>query len=419
MKQIAFLCICIVVAALSLTSAVVADIGVGVVDIKPSGDLEAGVTDVVADFTIEFYSIGGLTIATTENVRLSTDLTNPSWSCTVIRDGIEEKRFVKAIKSGDYSIAQLDGWDLSYSSTDMRVKVQLTGRAPQTSSSQEILVAGVDLVDNTGRSLNEAKRAMKFVLNPNELKGEVSETSSKLTKLRSAIDKTAGTGADVRSANAKYDEASTAISRANSATYVDAQVYLQNAETFIDEAYSLLDKGVVESGLVELQATIDSVDEWITYFQDHGYTTDPRLAPIVTKREFASEDYIDAKLAFDKKDYATAKEKTEVAQTRANDALEASQKLNDEIEKGAVATVAATQTPGGDGNTTPPDGLTKGLFGSTIVRAVIAIVVLGVIIAFLYMRFGGSGGNRGGKKRNGGGRPRSSKSSKSQYDELF
>ena len=418
MKPVSFLCICIAFVIAIFCGAVTADIGVGVVDIKPAGDLESGVTEVVADFTIDFYPSGGETMAANENIRLTTELENPSWGITLILDGVESKRFASPIRTGDYSTVELTAWEFGYRTNDEKVHVQLTGKAPQVTGSKEIMVVNVDLVDSSGRSLNEAKRAMKFVLNPNELQGEVSAASSRLSKLQSDIDAAAAKGIGVSAADAKYDEAQAAITSANAATYADAQVYLQNADTFIDDAYSLLDKATAESDMVEVQATIDAVDEWITYFQDNGYTTDSRLAPIVTKREFASEDYADAKLAFDKQDYSTARENAQSAQTRASDALAASQDLFAEIDGGGAA-VTATETPIEGGNTTSGEE-TEGSLVGTLLRVGGLIVILIVLCVLVYLRYGGGNGGSG-KKRGGGGngKSRSSKSSKHQYDELF
>jgi len=417
MRTISFLCICIAFVIAGTCCAVTADIGVGVVDIRPAGDLESGITEVVADFTIDFYPVGGETMASNENIRLTTELASPSWSITLVLEGIESKRFATPVRSGDLSAVDLSGWEFSYRTNDAKVRVQLTGKAPQVTSSKEIVVVGVDLTDSGGRSLNEAKRAMKFVLNANELQNEVASASSKLSALQSEIDKAAAKGVNVRAVDAKYDEANAAIASARSATYADAQIYLKNADTFIKEAHSLLDKAIVESEMVELQATIDAVDEWITYFQDKGYTTDSRLAPIVTKREFASEDYTDAKLAFDKQNYSTAREKTQIAQTRASDALEASKDLFAAIEGGS-AVVTATKTPGENGNiTSPGDG--DGSFISKVAIPAVVIVVVLILAVLAYLYFGGGGSGGSGKKRGGGGRGRSSKSSKHQYDELF
>ena len=421
MRSLSFLGICIAFVIAGFCGAVTADIGVGIVDIRPTGDLESGITDVVADFTIDFYPLGGDTIASNEDIRLTTELENPSWGITLILDGVESKRFASPVRSGDYSTVELTGWEFSYKSNDEKVRVHLTGKTPQVSGSKEILVAGVDLVDPSGRVLNEAKRAMKFVLNPNELKGEVSTVSSDLSALQSEIDKVAAKGISVNAADAKYDEAQTAISNANTATYADAQVYLQNAETYIRDAYALLDKATAESDMVEVQATIDAVDEWITYFQDHGYTTDSRLAPIVTKREFAAEDYTDAKAAFNKEDYSTAREKTQSAQTRSADALKASQEFFAELEEGSSAVVTATQieTPIEGEEIIPEDPENKSSLIGNLIPVVIVLAIIVILGVFIYLRFGKNGGN--GKKRGGGGegKARSSKSSKHQYDELF
>ena len=417
MKSVSFLAICIAFVIACFCGAVTADIGVGIVDIRPAGDLESGITDVTADFTIDFYPLGGETMASNEKIRLVTELENPSWGITLILDGVESKRFASPIRSGDYSTVELTAWEYSYKTNDERVRVQLTGKTPQITGSKEILIASVDLTDSSGRVLNEAKRATKFVLDPNELQGEVSTVSSKLSALQSDIDAAAAKGITVNEADAKYDSAQDAISRANSATYADAQILLQNADTYISDAYAALNKASTESDMVEVQATIDAVDEWITYFQDNGYTTDSRLAPIVTKREFAAEDYADAKSAFDKGDFSTAQEKTQSAQIRASDALANSQEFFADLEGGNSAVVATeTEAPIGD-ETTEADG--DGSLIWKVIPVVVVIAIIAVVGLFFYLRSGGSGGS--GKRRGGGGegKGRSSKSSKHQYDELF
>ncbi|MDR2855000.1 MAG: hypothetical protein LBV40_02440, partial [Methanomicrobiales archaeon] len=207
MKSLSFLCICIAIVVTSLCGAVTADIGVGVVDIRPTGDLESGITQVSADFTIDFYPLGGETMAANEKIRLTTALENPSWGITLVLDGVESKRFASPVRSGDYSAVELTAWEFSYKTNDEKVHVQLTGKTPQVTESKDILIAGVELMDSSGRVLNEAKRAVKFVLNPNELLGEVSTVSSDLSTLQSDIDKAAAKGINVAAADAKYDEA--------------------------------------------------------------------------------------------------------------------------------------------------------------------------------------------------------------------
>ena len=410
MRSISFLCICIAFVIAGCFSPVTADIGVGIVNIKPAGDLESGITEVVVDFTIDFYPVGGESMASNENIRLTTELTNPSWSITLVLEGIESKRFATPVRSGDLSAVHLSGWDFSYRTNDLKARVQLTGKTPQISGSKEILVVGVDHIDASGNVRNEVKRAMKFVLNPNELQNEVSSVSSKLSALQSEIDKAVARGINVRAVEAKEDEANKAIGRARSATYADAQVELQNAEAAITEAHSLLHKAGAESDIVEVQATLDAVDEWITYFQDNGFTSDTRLIPIVTKRELASGDYTDARAALNRQDFTTAQERIQSAQTRSTEALNEAQNLFDAIESGSA--VVATQTP--EENTTAPED--EG--SSTLLIAIGVIGVIAIIAVLAYLYFGGGGS---GKKRGGGGqgKSKSSKSSKHQYDELF
>jgi len=71
---------------------VLAGIEVGIVNVKPGGDLESGKTNVTADFQIDFVSTAGETFPSEENILLSTQLDNPIWNYAIILDDVENPR---------------------------------------------------------------------------------------------------------------------------------------------------------------------------------------------------------------------------------------------------------------------------------------------------------------------------------------
>ena len=60
--------------------------------------------------------------------------------------------------------------------------------------------------------------------------------------------------------------------------------------------------------------------------------SDPRLAPIITKREFAAEDASDAKELYDAGKFTEARKKAEEAYQKADEVFTATQDLHAEIE---------------------------------------------------------------------------------------
>ena len=106
-------------------SPVLAGIEVGIVNVKPGGDLEAGKTNVTADFQIDFVSIGGETFQSDEDIMLSTQLENPIWNYAIVLDGVENPR-----PASSKSQLQITGWELSYKDVEEHLKVSLKGSAP-------------------------------------------------------------------------------------------------------------------------------------------------------------------------------------------------------------------------------------------------------------------------------------------------
>jgi len=377
---------------------VLASVEVGNVNVKPSGDLESGKSNVTADMQISFISVGGETFPSDESISLITDLANPVWTYSIILDGVENPRPPVSKKQLD-----LSGWELSYENVEESVKVNLKGMAPKVDSSREIVLVSVNVATPGGRVKETVKNVTAFVTNPGELKGDITSVKDAYTKLEKDIKQSKADGIDVSKAEAKAKDALNSLNSAAGASYANAQVYIKNANTYIKEAYSMLDMGLSQKTIKDAKDAIDKTDEWITYFKtEKQLSNDPRLAPIITKREFAAEDVSDAKDLFDEGKYTEARKKAEEAYKKADKVFTETQQLNEELE----AAPTGLQLPD--------------LSGILIyVVGIIIIIIAGLgLLRYLNNRGGKGGGKGGGGSFGSRDRPKK-KSTAHQYDELF
>lgn len=387
-----------------IISPVLAGVDVGFVNVKPGGDLEAGKTNVTADFQIDFVSVAGETFPSDENILLSTQLENPLWTYSIILDGVENPR-----PASSKTQLILTGWELSYKDVEEHVKVSLKGNAPKTDKSKQIEIVGVSTAAPNGRAKDQVRNVSAFLTNPGEITGDIGPVNAKVKKLQADIASLKANGIDVTKASQKAKDATDALNRASKESFANAKVYIQNADTYVTDGYSYLDMGVAQKTIADAKEAIDRTDEWIAYFKTQkGMETDPRLAPIITKREFAAEYASNAQELFDQSKFSDAKTKATDANNKATEVFEETQKLNDEFNKTPL-------------NSTPD---ISGLTGIIVNIIIIILVILAIAGVILFMKKkGGSGGGKGG---NGGGgsfgwKKRSSPKTKKshQYDELF
>jgi tetratricopeptide (TPR) repeat protein len=382
-------------------SPALAGVEVGIVNVKPAGDLVSGKTNVTADFQIDFISVGGETFPSDENIMLSTQLDNPIWNYAIVLDGVENPR-----PASSKNQLELTGWELSYKDVDEHVKVSLKGNAPKTDKSKQIEVVGVSVTSPNGRVKDQVTNVTRFLTNPTELTGDIGSVRTKVKKLQTDIAGLKADGIDTSKAEQKAKEASDALDRAAKESYASAKVFIQNADTYMKDAYAFLDMGVTQKQIAEAKEAIDRTDEWITYFNtEKNMETDPRLAPIITKREFASEYVSNAQELFDQGKYSEAKEKAESANTKATDVFDDTQELYNEVSGNTSAT-----------------GSDSGSLSGLLMYLVIAIIIIAAVIGiFLFMKKkGGSGGGKGGGGGSyGRGKPSSKSKKAHQYDELF
>ncbi len=387
-------------------SPVLAGVDVGYVNVKPAGDLESGKTNVTADFQIDFISTAGETFPSDENILLSTQLDNPIWNYVIVLDGVENPR-----PASSKSQLSLTGWELSYKDKEEQVKVTLKGNAPKVNSSKQIEVVSISTTGANSKVKEQVKNVSAFVTNPNELTGDIGSVQTKVKALQNEIAKYKADGIDTSKAEQKVKDANTALQTATKETFANAKIYMDNAGTYVQDGYTYLDMGISQKTIADAKEAIDRTDEWITYFKgDKKMETDPRLAPIITKREFAAEYSSNAQELFEQGKYTDAKQKAEDAFTKATEVFNDTQNLNNEIN----------QTPASSG---PDIGATVASILPNVAIVIVIIAAIAGVVLFVKRR--GGGGGKGGSGKGGGGsfgwKKRSSPKTKKshQYDELF
>lgn len=392
---IIFLCIIFFVIAIPA----MASVEVGFVNVKPSGDLESGKSNVTADLELSFISSSGESFPSDESIVLSTELDNPVWTYSIILDGVENPRPAVSKKQLDIS-----GWELSYENVEESVKVDLKGMAPKVDSSKQIEIVSVNVATAGGRVKDTVKNVSAFVTNPGEIKGDVTSVKDEYSKLEKDLAQYKADGIDISKAEAKAKEALNALNSASGASYSNAQIYIKNAKTYIKDSYSMLDSGLSQKAINDAKEAIDKTDEWITYFQtEKEMGDDPRLSPIITKREFAAEDLSDAKDLYDSGKYSEAKKKAEEGYKKATEVFDETQTLQQEVDKEPEPTAL-------------PD--VSGIL-PYIAGIIILVIVVLIAVTILKKRGGKGGSGKGGGGSFGSRDKPKKKSTAHQYDELF
>ena len=333
MKKGIFIISLLVLLGLAITPAF-AGVEVGNVNVKPTGDLESGKSNITADFVIDFVSVGGETFPNDENILISTQLENPIWNYAIVLDGVENAR-----PASSKNQLELTGWELSYKDVEEHVRVSLKGNAPKTDKSKQIEIVSVSTASPNGKVKEQVRNATAFLTNPGELTGDIGTVKSEVRKLQTDIAGYKADGIDTTKADQKVKDASDSLDRASKESFANAKIYIQNAETYVKDAYGYLDMGAAQKTIADAKEAIDRTDEWITYFKTNkSMETDPRLAPIITKREFAAEYASSAQELFDQSKFSDARAKAEEANKKATEVFNDTQNLNDLISKTPTST---------------------------------------------------------------------------------
>ena len=310
--------------------------------VNPEGNLAPG-DEVYCYYTVQYDFESDA-----ESLEFYTDLTDPIWRFTISIDGSEQE---KAKDTGRYET--ISGFELYYPrSYQTLVRVKLNGTVPSVGTTGNYSIFEVSHYDAMGEIESSAKVERVF-LNPSDLSGIQKTMELKLSDLRSEINNLYSLGVNTNSAEAKYTDAYNAVSRANDSTPSVQSSLLTSAETYIEEAGSILDVSWTEYLLEEAGKKIDSVDSMISYFEDsERLSSDSRVWVIKSYNDNAKTLLVLAEDKFNLLDYPKARDYASQAQTKAEEAHSYAAALNDELSLDApeqtnlwnTVTPAATST---------------------------------------------------------------------------
>ena len=332
------------------------------VTVNPSGDLTPG-TAVTVSFSIQFAS-SGETFPSGDTIDLYTDLDNPKWSAVLVLNNIDSPQPLDSKKN-----VFLSGWVLSYPSSDVEenLRVTLQGVAPTVTSTTNKTVVRVQELDGRNNVVSGSMVTVsRQVINTFEVTQLIATRESDLQIFRTHIDEKAALEIDTATAEGKYSAARAAINDAKSkpsSQYTSAQASLTNAQNLITEGEKLLDKAWAEKEVSDAQIPINNVDAVISYIKPNISSTDPRLSPIISKREVAAGFLSTASDEIFAGNYERARDKATEAFTKGNESYNDALDLKKEISGGFN-----------------PVGAVGKLFGSGTVIIIVGIVAV-VLIA--------------------------------------
>ncbi len=342
--------------------------------ITPVGELVSNQTPpilVTAIFTINFNPIGVETFPSGDTLTMSTDLENGQWSYITSLDGNPNP----AVTANGRNV-NINGWGLSYpSKRELSMKVTLNGEVPTvTASGNKTIIRVAELVSNSDPVFDRVWE--RYVIDPRDIDEKIAAMKIALTAFRALIDEKAQAGIDTTGAMEKYSAANTAISNAGkSSAYSAKQTYLTNAQVLLKDGQAALDRAIVQPVINEAQTLIDQTDGLITYFKvDRSMGNDPRLVPIIQKRDRAADLLSEAKDLLPKNDFTGAKDRVLLSSDMAKQSYDAALALRKEI---------------GDPQWDPVEWL-AGIFGGLgsilIYIAIIAVIAVVVVVGIVLYR---------------------------------
>ncbi len=259
-----------------------------------------------------------------ETFEFSTGLQRPTWDFKIRREGYPDI----AIPTRGGAYQTLLEFEIGYEG-EIQLDVQLRGTVPKASSGEIEVVKIEHFRDKT---VEDVYRMTRKVVSAEQVGSSLSVQQQNLKTLKADIDARAAEGVDVSAAQAKYDDASQALTSAASAAPSKAAEHIATAVKAMDEAKSLLDKAWAENEVANAGVALESLDTKINYFiEERSMGGDPRVVSIVTKRESAAQFYSQAKDGLSAKSYQQARSKADDGLNRANEALRDADALRDAI----------------------------------------------------------------------------------------
>ncbi|HVN66090.1 MAG TPA: hypothetical protein VMT31_05710 [Methanomicrobiales archaeon] len=289
---------------------------------------------------IKLPTSGDQTFASQDNLEFYTQLDKPKWA-VVIRasDGRE-------VASKDFGgkRAVISGWELAYPMDNyeggLKVEFSLTdGTIPSSFTSGDIILFRAQELDSSDNPVGASVTKNGTVVNLNALKDQVAAVRVDLANLKTAIDQKVAMGVDVTKAQQKYNAANTALtSAANKIDTSPSEVsgLIQTATTAIQDGNSLLDQAWADQSIQKARTMLTSVDGLITEFivNDSLKESDPRLVPIINKRDLAAQAIGSANDLFTSGSYPSARGKANDGYSLANQAWNLSLSLKEDLDKG-------------------------------------------------------------------------------------
>jgi hypothetical protein len=288
----------------------------GILKLPPSGDQTFALSD-----TIEFY----------------TQLEKASWSAGIV---INEHESPYNLYGGTPVRKTILGNDLSYPSADIEVKVSfsVSGSIPSTFTSGSIILFRALEIDKDSEQVGAAVIKNGTVFNPSDLQTQVTREEARLVELRGSIDDLAAKGIDVSVAERNYTTAKQALDDATrkiTSSPVEVTTLLSTASTRIGGAQVDLKRAWANQALGEAKAMLESVDGLLNEFTVNRSlkATDPRLSPIITKRDLSARSISDATDQFTAGSYDSARTKANDGLGLADEAWNLSVSLKDELDR--------------------------------------------------------------------------------------
>ena len=310
--------------------------GVETITVDPSGSLTPG-TPVIVTFKVTLSGSGAETFPSSNELDMSTDLDKPTWTYSLVLDGVDTPQ-----PSSSGRVLAVSGWILAYpSSMEESMKVTVQGTAPtvaQTSNKTMIKIQEVDSHNNI--IANSVVERTTMVVNVAEVQNKVTEEESALQTFRSHIDEKSALGVDTAAAEAKYSESDQKIKTAKSlpsTQYTQAFDNLNAAQTAINDGETALDRAWADNEVTNAQIPINNVDAVIAWFKGNQSTADDvQLPTIITKREVAVSYISAANDDISNGNYAQARAKAQDAFNKGNESYTDALKRQYDIEHGGL-----------------------------------------------------------------------------------
>jgi hypothetical protein len=359
----------ILVLTICMVAGVTASTMVGNIGITPSSDLISGETKVSVSFVVDFAAAGGETFGNQDTLSMSTDLTDAHWTPVLIIDGVENQRPEEV-----GSNVAISGWELSYpGDRDLMLKVNMEGTAPVVSTSQNKTVLKVATL-NAKNGLVAGSDVVKtrYVINPSEMRQIVSGGRGELQTFKTLLDQKAAQGIDISAAQAKYAEADGALQSAEkSSSFVVQKGYVTTAQAAIAAGKALLDKASTQKVITDANGLIEQTDSLISFFKvNRSMGSDPRLQPIIVKRELAAGLLSEANDYNSQGQYTQAMVKASEALNKGQDALNDANALKKEVGENPFTSIVSTVS----------GGVSGALMYIAIIVVIAVIAVVGIVL---------------------------------------